>query len=227
MCAVIGAFLRSPSFDDLDRIKIIFIESKIRGMHSTGLSYIKGNTIHTIKESVPADKFKFLDELHNCINEDGNLYLIGHCRYSTSDLLYNQPISDGKLSVVHNGVITQELYDNWKSLYGYECNSKNDTELLLHTISDEKDIFEVWEDSSLSVCELKTNKTLRFYRNGKRPLYYSFIENGLLVSSSSDILKRSGLIDINEIEPFTYKTYYDFCLTDQEANTKELDLQNE
>ena len=95
----------------------VFLESRIRGMHATGLSYVKANSIVTQKLPVSADKFPF--DFESYLNEDGNLYLVGHCRYSTSDLEYNQPIANERVSVVHNGVITQELYEDWELLHGY------------------------------------------------------------------------------------------------------------
>ena len=50
MCAVIGAILRNPSKQDFELLRNVFIESKIRGMHATGLSYLKGDKIITYKE---------------------------------------------------------------------------------------------------------------------------------------------------------------------------------
>ena len=226
MCGVIGTILKSPSNNELNLIRKIFHESKIRGMHATGLSYVKNEELITVKESVSADKFEFLDNLEDCINEDGNLYLIGHCRYSTSDLEYNQPISNGNLSVVHNGVVTQELFDNWKLLYGYECSTKNDSELLLHTTEDDNNVFEVWKDSSMGVCTLNVDKTLTFYRNGKRPLYFSETDTVLIVASTKDILHRSGLPSVIEAEPFVAYGMSDKMVFNYEyPHSKGIDLQ--
>jgi asparagine synthetase B (glutamine-hydrolysing) len=158
-------------------------------MHATGISYVKNGQIITDKRPVPADQFPFNFESY--INEDGNLYLVGHCRYSTSDLEYNQPIANENLSVVHNGVITQELPERWKELYGYDCETKNDTELILHTAEDCISPLLRWKDSSLAVCELHVDKVLRVYRNGKRPLYLTNISNGCIITSTSDVPKRA------------------------------------
>ena len=56
--------------------------------------------------------------------------MIGHCRYSTSDLQYNQPIYNDDYSIAHNGVVSQEMPERWKELYGYDCKTKNDSELI-------------------------------------------------------------------------------------------------
>ena len=189
MCSVIGAILHSPTLQDFDMLHRVFLESKIRGMHATGLSYVKANSIVTQKLPVSADKFPF--DFESYLNEDGNLYLIGHCRYSTSDLEFNQPIANENLSVVHNGVITQELPEKWKELYGYDCETKNDTELILHTAEDCISPLVRWKDSSLAVVELHVDKVIRFYRNGKRPLYLTSISNGCIITSTADVPKRA------------------------------------
>lgn len=194
MCSVIGAIIKEPRAEDFSMLHRVFLESKIRGMHATGISYVKNGKIITDKRPVPADQFPF--DFPSYVNEDGNLYLIGHCRYSTSDLEYNQPIANENLSVVHNGVITQELPEKWKELYGYDCETKNDTELILHTAEDCISPLLRWKDSSLAVIELHVDKVIRFYRNGKRPLYLTSISNGCIITSTSDVPKRANVLGI-------------------------------
>jgi glutamine phosphoribosylpyrophosphate amidotransferase len=189
MCSVIGAIIKEPRAEDFLMLHRVFLESKIRGMHATGISYVKHGKIITEKRPVPADEFPF--NFPSYVNEDGSLYLIGHCRYSTSDLEFNQPIANENLSVVHNGVITQELPEKWKELYGYDCETKNDTELILHTAEDCISPLVRWKDSSLAVVELHVDKVIRFYRNGKRPLYLTSISNGCIITSTADVPKRA------------------------------------
>jgi asparagine synthetase B (glutamine-hydrolysing) len=214
MCAVIGAVIRNPSLKDFEALKRVFLESKIRGMHATGISFLPRWTdeVVTIKEAIPADVFvekhMHKDNFKDFINKDGNLYLVGHCRYSTSDLEYNQPISNKKTSVVHNGVITQELPEKWKELYGYDCTTKNDTELLLHTIEENVSPLRRWKDASLSVCVLQTTKELKVFRNGKRPLYLTTLSNGVIITSTADIPNRAGLyLPTMEAPVNTYMTF--------------------
>jgi glutamine phosphoribosylpyrophosphate amidotransferase len=189
MCSVIGAIIKEPRAEDFLMLHRVFLESKIRGMHATGISYVKHGKIITEKKPVPADEFAF--NFPSYVNEDGSLYMIGHCRYSTSDLEFNQPIANENLSVVHNGVITQELPEKWKELYGYDCETKNDTELILHTAEDCISPLVRWKDSSLAVVELHVDKVIRFYRNGKRPLYLTSISNGCIITSTADVPKRA------------------------------------
>lgn len=208
MCAVIGAVLLNPSKQDFAMIRNVFRESKIRGMHATGMSFLPrwSDKIETIKEPIPADQFveKHLhdDNLSSMVADDGNLYMIGHCRYSTSDLEYNQPMCSNEKSIVHNGVITQELPENWKELYGYDCMTKNDSELVLHS----SDPLREFSHMSMGVVELNLNKTVRFYRNGKRPLYLSTIVSGSIITSTEDIAIRAGLKYPAEVPMNLYMT---------------------
>ena len=215
MCSVIGAIIKEPSAEDFLMLHRVFLESKIRGMHATGISYVKHGKIITEKLPVPADEFPFY--FPSYVNEDGSLYLIGHCRYSTSDLEFNQPIANENLSVVHNGVITQELPEKWKELYGYDCETKNDTELILHTAEDCISPLIRWKDSSLAVVELHVDKVIRFYRNGKRPLYLTSISNGCIITSTADVPKRA------EVPGFPVNTLMNHYITfdDQLAMTIE------
>ena len=204
MCAVIGAILKNPSLADLESVKKVFLESKIRGMHATGMSIIFNNKVLTFKEPVPADRFVHLDDLKEMINDDGNLYLIGHCRYSTSDLLYNQPIANESHSIVHNGVITQELPENWSKIFHYTCETKNDSELVLYS----DNALGEYPDASMAVCELSVEKKLTAYRNGKRPLYMTNLENGILFTSTADIPKRAEIVGTTvEVPMDTYVTF--------------------
>jgi glutamine phosphoribosylpyrophosphate amidotransferase len=218
MCSVIGAIIKEPRDEDFLMLHRVFLESKIRGMHATGISYVKHGKIITEKRPVPADEFPF--NFPSYVNEDGSLYLIGHCRYSTSDLEFNQPIANENLSVVHNGVITQELPEKWKELYGYDCETKNDTELILHTAEDCISPLLRWKDSSLAVIELHVDKVIRFYRNGKRPLYLTSISNGCIITSTADVPKRA------EVPGFPINTLMNHYITfdDQLAMTIEKEV---
>ena len=218
MCSVIGAIIKEPRAEDFLMLHRVFLESKIRGMHATGISYVKHGKIITEKRPVPADEFPF--NFPSYVNEDGSLYLIGHCRYSTSDLEFNQPIANENLSVVHNGVITQELPEKWKELYGYDCETKNDTELILHTAEDCISPLIRWKDSSLAVIELHVDKVIRFYRNGKRPLYLTSISNGCIITSTADVPKRA------EVPGFPINTLMNHYITfdDQLAMTIEKEV---
>ena len=206
MCAVIGAYIENPSSLDLVMLENVFRESSIRGLHATGVSWVKGGQIDSHIDAVPATKFLDSFDLQSCVNEDGNLYLIGHCRYSTSDLAYNQPLWNENVSIVHNGVVSQEMPEKWKDLYGYDCKTRNDSELILHTIKAKKSPLVEFANASMAVIELYAEKKLRFYRNGKRPIYFTSLPNGGIITSTKDIATRADLSGSTEIDMNSYVT---------------------
>ena len=206
MCAIIGAYIERPSSRDLLMLADVFRESSIRGLHATGVSWVRNDEVKTRIEAKPATLFLESLDLNNCVNEDGNLYLIGHCRYSTSDLEFNQPLWNENISIVHNGVITQEMPENWERLYGYKCKTRNDSELILHTLEAKKSPLLEFQNASMAVVELYKEKKLRFYRNGKRPIYFTSLPNGGIITSTKDIAIRADLKDPIEIGMNCYTT---------------------
>lgn len=206
MCAVVGAYIENPSSLDLNMLANVFRESSIRGLHATGISWVRNNRVHAMISATPAGKFVEAFDLKTALNEDGNLYLIGHCRYSTSDLNYNQPLWDENFAIVHNGVVSQEMPENWERLYGYKCQTRNDSELILHTLKAKKSPLIEFADASMAVVELYKEKKLRFYRNGKRPIYFTSIPNGGIITSTKDIAMRSNLNNSIEIAMNAYVT---------------------
>jgi len=206
MCAIIGAYIENPSSRDLVMLADVFRESSIRGLHATGVSWVRDGEIKTRIDAKPATQFLESLDLNNCVNEDGNLYLIGHCRYSTSDLEFNQPLYNDNISIVHNGVVSQEMPENWERLYGYKCKTRNDSELILHTLEANKSPLVEFSNASMAVVELYKEKQLRFYRNGKRPIYFTSLTNGGIITSTKDIALRSDLKDSIEVDMNCYVT---------------------
>lgn len=226
MCAIIGAVLVKPTETDIETLRNVFRESEIRGMHATGLSYVRDNEIFTERVCVPAGEFVENFEFEQIINEDGNIYMIGHCRYSTSDLHYNQPLYNQSISVVHNGVITQELPENWKKLYGFDCNTRNDTELLLKTVENGENPLLKWSEASISACELHSDKTFKFYRNGKRPLQVKIMGDSVIVASTKNIFIRAGVENSIDSPMNTVYTLKDSIMTCEYIETNQKDLQH-
>lgn len=222
MCAVIAAALKKPIQSDYDCLNALFVQSKIRGLHATGISYVNSNNrLITISDSLPADVFIKKINFADCIDENGDLFLIGHCRYSTSDLNYNQPLSNGMYSVVHNGVITQESPDRWFELYDYKADTKNDSELLLSASLP----LEKYIDASIAAVRLSVEKTITAYRNGKRPLYIAPVERGVMICSTNDIARRVGLKNAYNAKFNTYYNISNFCVSEQSASVSSRDWQ--
>lgn len=206
MCGILGFYIKNAGASDFQLIRDLFKQSQVRGRHATGISFLTSK-LETIIEPLPAEDFieKHLSnaQIEKMINPDGGFYAIGHCRYSTSDLKYNQPIHNKFMSIVHNGVITQEPYELWEEKYKAKCVTRCDSELIIHSTNPLSD----YKSMSVAAAELLPDKSLRFYRNGKRPLHYCLFEKGVIITSTKNILVRSSPALVSKmVEPMKYYT---------------------
>jgi glutamine phosphoribosylpyrophosphate amidotransferase len=221
MCGVIGVHLSNPTATDLGIVRELFSQSMIRGKHATGVTYFNGEQLVTDKAPVPVNEFfetrNVIDWLYDDDYYDHKcLTLIGHIRYSTSDLRYNQPFDgrtdEGQVAIAHNGVISQEPHSEWE----FETETMNDSEMILRSIENGVHPLEKFADRSMAVTQLTTLRRqnedgtegsvfpmLEGYRNHERPLWRSKRKNGVLFASTADILGRSGVAMSLRCEPFT------------------------
>lgn len=192
MCAVIGAITLNGKPFDHDDVQVLielFRQSKIRGRHATGVSYVSNHEVITIKHPIPGDEF--VEKVDLQFELQGRSAMIGHCRYSTSDLEYNQPIADKELSIVHNGVVTQEDPSKWNEHFKMTCISKNDSEIFFNLLKEGKQPFSSLPDASGAVLVLNNKSGLKVFRNGKRPLWKAYNKNIMIFGSTKDILIRT------------------------------------
>lgn len=203
MCAIVGFESDNVTEADLIVLKKVLLESRIRGKHASGIAWLEGEKIVCDKKPLPIDEFISRFDL-NSIVFDGKIRMIAHARYSTSDLEYNQPLlsESGKIAIAHNGVVTQEVPEKWKELFGFDCVTKNDSELLLRVIESGGDIFETFLEASIALVILTNEGFLFARRNGKRPLWEGNIGSGKVYASTSDILKRAGVVNIKKISSY-------------------------
>ena len=197
MCAVLG--LHSEEYIDIHFFKRLLEQSMIRGKHATGIAYIENGEIkHQI---LPTHALDF--EIPPITTK----YLIAHCRYSTSDLEWNQPIIGEQLAVAHNGVITQANPDTWEETYGYKFDTKCDSEIVLRCMEDDKHPLQLKGSMACAVLDNRETGALHFFRNEQRPLYYTNINSTTVVASTRDILYRSGIDEAIKTQAcYTYKT---------------------
>jgi len=181
MCGVIG--YSGPSNEVL--VSSLFRENNIRGQHATGISWVEGSTLRTFIHPGPAEEFLKVVPPKALQSE----CLIGHSRYSTSSLEHNQPISDGAVSVVHNGVVSQSSPESWKREFGFKCVTENDSELLLHAWTGSTHPLSFYPQASIAACVLD-GSSLAFFRNGKRPLWYWEGTDYVVAVSARNILQR-------------------------------------
>lgn len=212
MCGVLGIAIKNFNEGDHDLVRDLFQQSMIRGKHATGVSYVKNGKVHTIKEPIPADEFINKQDLETWRNEDGNLYCIGHIRYSTSDLRYNQPFATDDLGIVHNGVIYQEPSSTWHQLFGYETETANDSELVLRAMEKNDNPLTVFHPASMAVCVIQADKILTAFRNHERPLYYYSDNRATIFVSTKDILNRCGVSSAEKTRMFKIYSVNNFKL---------------
>lgn len=193
MCGVIGIWQKTA---DVEQINRVFRETMIRGKHATGVTYLKSGKLKTEKEGVSAEQFLSCFDFNQVINSDNSVLLIGHIRYSTSDLRYNQPFEDGIVSIAHNGVISQEGKETWK----YPCETANDSELILRSIQSDKHPLSDFAESSQAVVGVGCNGDLFAWRNQSRPLWVSREDNYTIFTSTRDIAVRSGLTNTEKCD---------------------------
>ena len=216
MCGVLGITIKNFNEGDYDLVRSLFIQSMIRGKHATGVSFVKNGRVNTIKDPIPANEWIEKQNLNDWKNEDGNLYCVGHVRYSTSDLRYNQPIATDDMAIVHNGVISQEAPEKWMERYSLGTLTANDSELILRVLEKGYNPLEYFHPASMAVCGVDAEKKIIAFRNEERPLYLCLDENIIVFSSTEDILKRSSLLsgikkipmyEVFMVEKFEIKSY--------------------
>tara|TARA_R110001632_G_scaffold41717_1_gene105206 strand:- start:1360 stop:2031 length:672 start_codon:yes stop_codon:yes gene_type:complete len=187
MCGIVAAF--NPNGVDMILFRKMMLQAMVRGQHATGISYIEEGKIVTIKKPVKANLFQMPN-----IN---TVAIVGHCRYSTSDLEYNQPISGEGYSIAHNGVVSQLPSDDWEEAYGFKATGKNDTELLIRAFEHDLHPMEAFPNASIAAALLVlevNGPELGFFRNGQRPLWFDYDEEteACWVASTKDIFDRAG-----------------------------------
>ena len=189
MCAVVGAYSKDKV--DLESFQRVMLQSMIRGKHASGIAWNDNGKLayRVISESANFLEFK---------NIETNM-IIGHARYSTSDLNFNQPITSDKIAIVHNGVISQENPDTWKAIYSYDFKTRNDSEIILRSYENKKHPLQLNGSIATIILDMTNKPTILFFRNEQRPLYYS-TDKDIYIASTKNILERSGFDHILKTE---------------------------
>jgi glutamine phosphoribosylpyrophosphate amidotransferase len=227
MCSVLGIAIKNFNEGDYDLVRSLFIQSMIRGKHATGVSYVKNGRVNTVKDPIPANEWIKQQNLEEWKNEDGNLYCVGHVRYSTSDLRYNQPMGTDALAIAHNGVISQEAQETWIDHYDLETVTANDSELILRALEKGENPLTYFHPASMSVCGVDNEKKIIAFRNEERPLYCCQNENIIVFASTEDILKRSNLFfGIKKVPMYKWFMVDNFKITEYDSSVENVeDLQ--
>lgn len=200
MCGIIGYFNNNTKPDDLIVLRKVMIESKIRGKHASGIAWYNGQKIESYIKPVPISDLLNTFNLFAMLYNKSKICMIGHTRYCTSNIEYNQPIvsEDYNLAIAHNGVISQDSPDTWYNKFGYHCTGKNDSELILRALENMDNPINKFPESSIATVAIRDGK-LEYFRNSKRPMWMGHIGSGIVIASTYDILNRSGVSNIKKI----------------------------
>lgn len=220
MCGVIGLVLRDVDESKVELVRELFRQSQIRGKHATGVTYIKEGRLVTIKEPIPARNFVEVYDFNEFVDND-SIFLIGHIRYSTSDLKFNQPFTNSEMSIAHNGVLSQEPRESWD----FKTETGNDSEMILRCFESGYHPLQVFKRKSMAVCTLERNGNLSGFRNHERPLWYTTIDDGIVFTSTKDIAIRSGLKSPQKCEMFTHYLFSNGALSSEKYKHEFDDLQ--
>jgi glutamine phosphoribosylpyrophosphate amidotransferase len=191
MCSIIG-FKGTYNKEVLNKV---FKYSRIRGLHSFGYSYYSPEL--TTKKFL--DYNEFVKDIDNI---KPNLF-IAHFRYSTSgdfkDNCNNQPLTQNDTSIAFNGVISQKTKLEMENEYEIELFGDNDGYILLNKFNN---IQFIQSNITFALVGLKNNKLFAL-KNRKRPLWL-YENDCILLTSTEDIMKRSGITNSKEIKNLIY-----------------------
>lgn len=186
MCGVVGYSSTNPNQDDINLLKQLIVQSKIRGLHSFGYSYVyKGELKHKKYFDYKEVNFPITDKI------------IYHNRYSTSGDYKvhhnNQPIYNDTMSMVFNGVIDMRTKNQMEEHYNIKMKTDNDGEIILQKYANDKFMLKEFISNmkgSFAGLFLNEQKILCAIRNENRPLYKLERNNSVFFASTRDIFKR-------------------------------------
>lgn len=198
MCAIVGFLSKNPSAEAIETLKRVFIESKIRGMHSYGFASVQNGLMSSFKSNT------LLPVLNEIQMPNA---LIGHCRYSTSGdyllMANNQPLAHGDEHLVFNGVIDMRTKAEMEKAYNITMTCENDGEIMLQS----KYRLELLRRNISFAGLFLTKDSVTFMRNPARPAYLGMKHGAVYIASTKDILKRSLIADCAELEPYKEHTW--------------------
>lgn len=180
MCGIIGysgAFYGTLSAD----LTRLMDQASRRGVHAHGVAQVPApGVLSTFRHrGAPGEV---------AVIKAPQIRFVGHCRYSTSDPLWDQPLADPQCALVMNGVISQAEPRRWPGAELWDYTTGNDVEVALQYA---KEGIRGHMPGSFACLELCADGQMYAYRNPYRPLYWAYgPSGGLFFASTQDILRR-------------------------------------
>ena len=195
MCSIVGW----NGLFDPELVGRICFNSRIRGLHSFGYSYV-------VSGKVKVKKFLDYDKFLGSLTLDKPNKFIAHFRYSTSgdykNQQNNQPVLRHNESMVFNGVLDMRTKEEMEMFYSVKMETENDGELALikKTISD-LDFIEITKGKTFAGAFIDSKQNIKVFRNLKRPAYIGKKNGAKILASTADILTRSGVLEMESLAP--------------------------
>jgi glutamine phosphoribosylpyrophosphate amidotransferase len=189
MCGIIGYYSEEHDPYNLKMAADVFMQSKIRGLHSFGYSHLPNGRLQT-------ERCHELAPLLDSILETEPREFIGHCRYSTSGDYHNhdnnQPIGIDEFSLVFNGVISMKTKAENEEIWG-PLKTDNDGEIFIkHLVNGDCPVSFVDSIKGSFAGLWYQDNEMYFVRNKRRPAAYTTNNGAVYIASTKDILKRAG-----------------------------------
>lgn len=213
MCCVMGYKLLKERHKDqvVGFLEQLLLQGSIRGLHATGVAFVRDEKIVTRKSTGASCDF-IASDLWKSLVEDLPPAMLLHTRYSTSgdylNAANNQPLATKHLALVHNGLVSQASKSEMEQLYAVSMKTDNDSEILLQHIggrtSERKQIQGAIATSleelhkvhpPIFACGmLDQHNRLFAVRDHIRPLWFFLIKEWGLVgfASTQDIILRAS-----------------------------------
>lgn len=197
MCSIIAV---SGNWDE-EIVKKIMQNSRIRGLHSFGYSFVEKNKIQN---------FKFIDydQFLKSLIQKKPIKFIAHFRYSTSGdwkvIENNQPILLDDFCLAFNGVIDMSSKSEMEKKFEVQMETENDGEIAIIKYKQGKDSFlNFINENKRTFAGVFLNKEneITAIKNNLRPLSISKDKKATYLASTSDILLRSGLKSYEKLKP--------------------------
>ena len=192
MCGIMAYSSYNPNKSHAECARRIALELETRGTHSFGLSFVSDGKIETVKSR----RMLPLSAFEEAVASGGFIF---HNRYSTSgdfsDMMNNQPIDVGSVSIAVNGVTSMLRKAEYEAKFGVKCASENDAEILARMIEQGKSVKDIICDGSVGSCAIAAlfrDGKIVIGRNKYRPLRIATY-NGAVFAASTSAALFSGL----------------------------------
>lgn len=221
MCGLFGLQSTSLSGVEIDTFREIGTLSSFRGRDSTGIATVsrgKKNQVCFKNHKFPTNPVSFLYHpvIEKTISDLRPYVIAGHCRWATLGDVNKtnaHPFLEGSIIGMHNGTV--EAFAPDKDKLAEESDSMN----LFRFMAKEGAVEAIkkGKDGAMALVWIDIGKkTINFYRNIKRPLYWSVTTGRTMFWASEamflDIANRRSTITFETPKIFDVDKIYTFHL---------------